>query len=104
MSCLEGMFPRVKLERKIYPKRIVSANGEQIRGLGEKAVLFKKFKDAQRSELQVLSNLSFQCRQFCECSNNVRTTSNLQLSERRQTSEPYEQCCFEKWSRRTVDN
>ena len=73
----EGMFPRVKVERNISPKRFVSANGEQIRGLSEKAVLFKEFEDAQRSELQVLSNLSFQCRQFCECSNNVRITSNL---------------------------
>ena len=36
--------------------------------------------------------------------NTVRRISNLQLSERRQTSEFHEQCCVEKWSRRTVDN
>ena len=30
----EGMFPRVKLERKTSLKRFVTANGEQIRDLG----------------------------------------------------------------------
>ena len=33
---LEGMFPRVKLERNISPKIFVAADGEQIRDLGEK--------------------------------------------------------------------
>ena len=33
---LEGMSPRVKLERKTAPKKMVAANGEQIRDWGEK--------------------------------------------------------------------
>ena len=32
----ETMFPRVKLERKISPKKLAAANGEQIRDLGER--------------------------------------------------------------------
>ena len=32
----ETMFPRVKLERKTSPKKLVAASGEQIRDLGEK--------------------------------------------------------------------
>ena len=35
---LEGMFPRVKLERKTTPKRFEAANGEQVRDLGEKTI------------------------------------------------------------------
>ena len=35
---LEGMFPRVKLERKTTPKRFLAANGEQVRDLGEKTI------------------------------------------------------------------
>ena len=33
---LETMFPRVKLERKTSPKKLVAANGEQIKDLGVK--------------------------------------------------------------------
>ena len=44
----EGMFPRVKLERKTSPKRFVAANGVQIRDLGEKTIPFKKNEEAQR--------------------------------------------------------
>ena len=35
---IEGMFSRVKLERKASPKRLVAANGEQNRDLGEKTI------------------------------------------------------------------
>ena len=37
----EGMFPRIKLERKTSPKRFVATNGAHIRDLGEKTVSFK---------------------------------------------------------------
>ena len=46
---LEGMFPCVKLERKISPKRFVAVNGEQIRDMGEKTFPFETnegFNDA----------------------------------------------------------
>ena len=33
---LDGMFPRVRLERKTSPKRFGAENGEQVRDLGEK--------------------------------------------------------------------
>ena len=46
---LEGMFPRVKLERKeISPKRFVAANAEQIRDMGEQNIPFKTNEGIQR--------------------------------------------------------
>ena len=45
---LEGMFPRVKLERKTSPKRFVAANGEQIRDLGGKTIQLKTNEGIQR--------------------------------------------------------
>ena len=33
---LETMVPRVKLERKMTPKKFVAANGEQVKDLDEK--------------------------------------------------------------------
>ena len=44
----EGIFPRVKLERKTSPKRFVAANGEQIRDCGEKTIPFKTDEGTQR--------------------------------------------------------
>ena len=44
----EGMFPRVKLERKTSPKRSAAANAEQIRDLGEQTVPFKTNEGIQR--------------------------------------------------------
>ena len=44
----EAMFPRVKLERKISPKRFVAANGEQIRDVGEKTIPIKTNEGIQR--------------------------------------------------------
>ena len=38
---LEGMFPRVKIERKTEPNEFVAANGERIRDLGKTTVHFK---------------------------------------------------------------
>ena len=38
LMMFETMFPRVKLQRKTSPKTFVAANGEQIRGLGEKKI------------------------------------------------------------------
>ena len=45
MSCLDGMFPRVKLERKTSPKRLVAANGEQNRDLGEKTIKSRQTRE-----------------------------------------------------------
>ena len=45
---LEGMFPRVKLERKTSPKGFEAANGEQIRDLGDKTSPFKTNEGIQR--------------------------------------------------------
>ena len=44
----ETMFPRVKLQRKTSPKTFVAANGEQIRGLGEKRIPLKTNEGIQR--------------------------------------------------------
>ena len=44
----ETMFPRVKLQRKTSPKTFVAANGEQIRGLGDKKIPFKTNEGIQR--------------------------------------------------------
>ena len=45
---LEMMFPHVKLDRKTSPKKIVAANGEQIKDLGEKVIPFKTNEGVQR--------------------------------------------------------
>ena len=45
---LETMFPRVKLERKTSPKKLVTANGEQIKDLGDKSMPFKTNEGIQR--------------------------------------------------------
>ena len=37
----ETVFPRVKLQSETSPKTFVAANGEQIRGLGDKKIPFK---------------------------------------------------------------
>ena len=45
---LQAMFPRVELERKTTPKKLVAANdGEQIKDLGEK-IPFKTNEGIQR--------------------------------------------------------
>ena len=44
----ETMFPRVKIERKTTPKKFVTANGEQIKDLGEKTIPFKTNEGVQR--------------------------------------------------------
>ena len=44
----DTMFPRVKLQRKTSPKTFVAANGEQIRGLGEKRIPLKTNEGIQR--------------------------------------------------------
>ena len=60
--------PTCQTRAQKSPKRVVAANGEQIRDLGEKDCSFQdtqgNFKDAQHSEMRVLSNLSFQCRKL----------------------------------------
>ena len=38
---IERMFPRVKLERNSAPKKFAAANGEQIRDMGGRTILFK---------------------------------------------------------------
>ena len=38
---LEGIFSRVKLERKAAPTKCVAANGAQVRDVGEKTSAFK---------------------------------------------------------------
>ena len=38
---LEGMFPRVKLERKTAPNNFVAANGEQFRALCAETISLK---------------------------------------------------------------
>ena len=45
---LEGMFPRVKFERKTAPTKFVAANGEQIRDVGEQAIPFNGSEGIQR--------------------------------------------------------
>ena len=45
---LEGMFPRVKLERKTGPNKFVAANGEQISDLGDRTIPFKANEGLQR--------------------------------------------------------
>ena len=45
---LEAMFPHVKLERKMSPKRFVAANGEQIKDLGGRRIPFKTNEGVQR--------------------------------------------------------
>ena len=45
----ETMFPRVKLERKTSPKKLVAAKGEQINDLGEKKH-FKTNEGTQRAK------------------------------------------------------
>ena len=46
-AALEGMFPRVKLERKTSPKRFVAATGEQIRDWDEKTNPFRTNEGVQ---------------------------------------------------------
>ena len=53
---IEGMFLRVKLERKTAPKKFVAATGAEIRDLGEKTI----------SGVRAWSNLSYQCRMSSE--------------------------------------
>ena len=68
-AMLEGMFPRVKLERKTVPQNFVAANGEQIRALCAETLSFKElrgFTDASYSGVRALSNLSSQCRKSSE--------------------------------------
>ena len=38
---IEGVFPRVKHDRKKAPKKFVAPNGKPIRDWGEKAIPFK---------------------------------------------------------------
>ena len=45
---LESMFPNVRLERKMSPKKFVAANGEQIKDLGEKNFPFRTNEGIQR--------------------------------------------------------
>ena len=45
---LEGMFPRVKLERKTASKKFVAPNGEQTRDFGEKTIPCKTHEGIQR--------------------------------------------------------
>ena len=45
---LQTMFPRVKLERRTSPKKLVTANGEQIKDLGDKNIPFKTNEGIQR--------------------------------------------------------
>ena len=45
---LEGMFPRVKLERKTVPQNFVAANGEQIRALCAETLSFKETEGIHR--------------------------------------------------------
>ena len=40
----EAMFPHIKLERKVPPKKFVAANGEQIKDLGEKRIHSRQMK------------------------------------------------------------
>ena len=44
----EGMFSRVKLERKTAPKKAVAANGEQFRDLGDETIPFKTNEGIQK--------------------------------------------------------
>ena len=44
----EAMFPLVKLERKMSPKKFVAANGEQIKDLDERRIPFKTNEGVQR--------------------------------------------------------
>ena len=43
-----GMFPRVKFERKIVPKKFVAANGELVRNMGDKTILLMTNEGIQR--------------------------------------------------------
>ena len=43
----EAMFPHVKLERKTTPRKLVAANGEQSKHLGEKKIPFKTSEGIQ---------------------------------------------------------
>ena len=47
----EGMFPRLRLERKTAPKNLVAANGEHIRDLGEQTIPVRtKMHNIQKCE------------------------------------------------------
>ena len=80
----ETMFPRVKVERKTTPKKFVAANGEQIKDLGEKTIPFKTNEEFQRfkhSEVQMLSNPSFQCKRFSELETLLFWMKRIRTSE-----------------------
>ena len=63
----EGLFPRIKFERKTPPKKFAAANGERIKDLREKDFHSKHMQRcAQHSEVRALSNLSLQCRELPE--------------------------------------
>ena len=57
---LEGMFPRVKLERKTAPKKFVAASGEQSRDLGEKTIPLKTHEGIHRTASVVKPVISVQ--------------------------------------------
>ena len=72
---LEGMFPRVTLECKTSLKRFVAANGELIRDLRVNTLFHarqtRELKDAQHSEVRVLSRLTFSMQKVVRSGNIV---------------------------------
>ena len=60
---IEGMFSRVKLERKTAPEKVVAANGEQSRDLGDKTTPLETHEGSSHvQKLRVLSNLYLSAR------------------------------------------
>ena len=65
----ETMFPRVRLERKMSPKKFVAANGPQIKYVGEKKIPFKTNEGIQRCITFRSAHVfkpSFQCKRSSE--------------------------------------
>ena len=58
MSCRQKMFPPVKLGRTSTTKRLIAANGEGIKDLGEKTIPFKSVEGVLHRCVKI---------QECEC-------------------------------------
>ena len=66
------------------------------RGRTHHHVTKQRSKDQSRRPTIAMDYYFMNSEVFCECSNNVRTISNLHRRQRGPTSEHHEQCCFEK--------
>ena len=87
----ETMFPHVKLERKISPKKFVAASGEQIKDLGEKSIPFKTNEGVQRCitfrSANVVNSPHLQCKRSSELETLLCWMKRIRTSETFETEQ-----------------